>query len=711
MTTSAATEERTVAAALAAALATQGVERVYSLPGGHMKPLWHALDRLGVRIVTARDEGAAVHMAQAEADLSGELAVAVLTAGPAVTNAVTGLGSALLARSPLLVVSTRPPLLQDRMGALEEVDQVAVVKPVCRDVHAILDARHVLPRLDLAISAAIGDDGLPGPVYFELPADMLGADRPRAYAQPRRRSRCKRAPQPADVEEAAELLRASRRPLVLSGREALAAPELVPRFVAAAGAVYLDTRASRGATSARVSSFVPALRARAMAEADLVVTLGRTLDFELAFGSPAVFRRARGFLRIGRSAEDVTANRRGDVELRGDVGPALEALLETGARPRDPDREWLEAMVNENARRVGRLGRRIGEMESLPDGMHPYQLLAAVNELVDEETIVIVDGGDILSWARSTIEAPAYLDLGAFGCLGVGVPFAVGAALSQAGRRVIAVVGDGALGFNAMEIETAVREGAQILVVVANNSAWNIERGDQLLNYGGEALGTELSSCDYSLLARGLGAHGERVEDRAELASALERALANAPALVDVRVSREPVSADNNSGLPLVPPLQALVSWDAHERAWQDRDRQDDERNPMTGVTIHQPSEREAPRGYSEATSARGAIVAVSGQLPAPELLDADADFKDQFLSALERVGEVLGSAGANVTDVILLRIYVTDLDAYKRGLRDFGARYGELLGGQFPATTLVEVSGLVDERALVEIEALAIVP
>lgn len=131
----------------------------------------------------------------------------------------------------------------------------------------------------------------------------------------------------------------------------------------------------------------------------------------------------------------------------------------------------------------------------------------------------------------------------------------------------------------------------------------------------------------------------------------------------------------------------------------------------MTGVTIHQPSEREAPRGYSEATSARGAIVAVSGQLPAPELLDADADFKDQFLSALERVGEVLGSAGANVTDVILLRIYVTDLDAYKRGLRDFGARYGELLGGQFPATTLVEVSGLVDERALVEIEALAIVP
>lgn len=131
----------------------------------------------------------------------------------------------------------------------------------------------------------------------------------------------------------------------------------------------------------------------------------------------------------------------------------------------------------------------------------------------------------------------------------------------------------------------------------------------------------------------------------------------------------------------------------------------------MTSVTIHQPSEREAPRGYSEATSARGAIVAVSGQLPAPELLDAGAPFAEQFLSALERVGEVVRAAGANVTDVILLRIYVTGLAAYKEGLADVGGRYRDLLDGQFPATTLVEVSGLVDERAMVEIEALAVVP
>lgn len=700
-----------VAGAIAGVLALQGVERVYSLPGGHMKPLWHSLDEAGVRIVTARAEGAAVHMAQAEADLRGELAVAIVTTGPGLTNAVTGLATAFLARSPLLLISTRAPIPQDGMGALEEVDQASIVKPVARAVHTVLDSRHALPRLDLAISAAIGDDGPPGPVYFELPADMLRETALRPYSRTRKRRRSTRLPDPGEVEAAAALLRASHRPLVIAGREALGAPGEVPRFVDQTGAVYLDTRASRDAMSTRIPSFVPALRGRAMAEADLVVTLGRELDFEVGFGSPAVFRHAAAFLRIGRGAEDVSANRRGDVELRGDLGPALEALSAAGATPHDPDREWLAAMVNENERKALRFRELVNAPEPQAHGLHPYTLIGAVNEFIDESTIVIADGGDLLSWARAALEAPTYLDLGAFGCLGVGIPFAVASALAFPDRRVVAVVGDGALGFNAMELETASREGAGIVVVVANNSAWNIERADQIENYGGQPLGTELSNCDFRLLAEGLGAHGERVEDVGDLVPALERAFANVPALVDVRVSREPISADTKSGLALVPPFQALVAWDEHEWLWLDQNLASDERTTMTSVTIHQPSEREAPRGYSEAMSGRGAIVAIAGQLPAPELLDGASSFADQFVSALERFAEVVRSSGANVTDVIMLRIYVTDVAAYKEGLASFSKAYGSVLAGQFPATTLVEVSALVEDQALVEIEGLAVVP
>lgn len=559
---------RTIADALADGLIAQGIERVYSLPGSHMKPLWHALDARGVRVVTARDEGAAVHMAQAEAELSNRLAVAILTAGPGITNGVTGLGAAYLDRAPVLIVSTRAPLLQDGMGALEEVDQLAVVSPLCRAAHAVLEPRHALPRLDLAISAAIGDDGPPGPAYFELPSDLFTAPAPRAYAEIRPRTRSVRVPAPAGVEEAAELLRSARRPLVIAGREALAATDVLPRFVDQAGAAYLDTRASRDGSSSAIGSFVPAARGRAMAEADLVVTLGRRLDFELGYGSPVVFRAAKAFLRIGRGAEDVSANRRGDVELRADVGPALAALLAVGISTDDRDDGWLAELVTENQRKAGRLDERMATATELDDGLHPHQLLAAVNRIVDEETIVIADGGDILSWARTGLRAPTYLDLGAFGCLGTGIPYAVAASLGNPTRRVILVVGDGSFGFNAMELETAAREGARILVVVANNSAWNIERADQLENYGGKVLGTELSSCDFGMLARALGVSGERVERSTDLDAALARALDEMPAVVDVKVSREPQSADTKSGLAVVPSRHALIAWDRDERAW-----------------------------------------------------------------------------------------------------------------------------------------------
>jgi enamine deaminase RidA (YjgF/YER057c/UK114 family) len=396
--------------------------------------------------------------------------------------------------------------------------------------------------------------------------------------------------------------------------------------------------------------------------------------------------------------------------VRADVADAVRELLELDVIPGDPDTAWRTELVEANRERAARLAKRMTEAPAGEDGrMHPYTLLAALNDVIDDDTIVVVDGGDILAFARIALRSPTYLDVGAFGCLGVGVPFAIAAALSHPDRRVVALVGDGSFGFNAIELETAAREGARIVVVVANNRGWNIERADSLSRFAGSPLGSELSDCSYDLVARGLGVHGRRVEDPEELPSALGLALEHAPALIDVAVTGEAVSPDTRSGLAKVPPLHALPAWDDAERQWLTQQGLGEEQSRMA-ITIHQPAGREAPRGYSEAASG-GGVVAVAGQLPAADVLERGGAFHEQYASALARFVEVVESSGATAADVLLIRIYVTSLQAYRDELAQLGGAYRDTFGGRYPAATLVEVSGLVDERAMVEIEGLAIAP
>jgi acetolactate synthase I/II/III large subunit len=565
-------EERdpTVAHVIAGFIVRQGLDRVFSLPGGHMKPIWDELTFAGIRIVTARHECAAVEMAQADADLTRDLAVAIVTTGPGLTNAITGIAAAFLARSAILNISTRVPRSQTGMGALEEVRQADLVRPVCRYVNEVADTRHVLMRLDDAATTAVGNEGPAGPAYVDFSTDLLRQRVPLPYRDLDtvvRRETIAIQPDPRAVEAAAAVVTRSRRPLILAGRGAVGAEASIERFIKKTGALYLDTRESRGLLPFDHSGYVPAVRAKATATADLVITLGRRLDFEVAYGSPAGFSSQAQFLRIGRGADEVSQNRLGSVELRSSVPLGLEALLETSCAPRTPDVEWRDSLVETNAAKVEKMTRA---MDVEPDGsdghMHPYRLLAALNRLVDDDTIGIVDGGDILSFARGALRVRTYLDVGAFGCLGTGLPFAIAAGLRFPQRRVIALIGDGALGFNLAELETAVRERARILIVVANNSAWNIERHDQIANYQGRVVGTQLSNCSYSTVAQGLGAYGEHVQHIGALDAALNRALNNLPALVDVTVTRDAISPDTRGGLAQVPDYQAVKSWDVAER-------------------------------------------------------------------------------------------------------------------------------------------------
>ncbi|MFO1329204.1 MAG: thiamine pyrophosphate-binding protein [Rubrivivax sp.] len=561
---------RSVAEVVARFLVARGVDRIFGLQGGHIQPIWDWLARLGVRIVDVRDEGAAVHMAHAHAQLSGGVGVAMATAGPGVTNCVTAMCNAHLERVPVLLIGGCPPVPQDDLGPLQGIDHVAIMAPVTRAARTLRVAEQIARDLDKAWSMADGDGNPPGPVYIEIPTDVLREHVPDAcvlaeHLAPKARRVLR--PGADEVARAAELLAAAKRPLVVTGRGARGTASPLAALLDACGAVYLDTQESRGLVDPGHAAVVGAVRARAMQEADCVLVVGRKLDYQMAYGSPAVFKAAR-FVRIADHADELRDNRRGEVEILADAGLALQALADAlRGRPLAVDRGWTEALRAEHVKRSTRHADSMGRAEGGRDGhMHPNRIFAALREVLAPDAITIADGGDLLSFARMGLETRHYLDAGAFGCLGVGTPYAVAAALLHPGRQVVAVTGDGAFGINAMEIDSAKRHGAKAVFIVSNNAAWNIERLDQEMNYGGRVVGTTLAWSDYAGMARAFGLHAERVTDPARLVGAIRDALANAPALIDVVTTQHALSSDAGKGLGWVPDRQALTAWDQAEQ-------------------------------------------------------------------------------------------------------------------------------------------------
>lgn len=559
-----------VAEWVATFLVARGVDRVFGLQGGHIQPIWDHLGRRNVRIIDVRDEGAAVHMAHAHAVLAGAVGVALVTAGPGVTNCVTAIANAQLERAPVLLIGGCAPIPQDDLGPLQGIDHVAIMKPVTRSARTLRSADNLLRDLDKAWSTAMGDGNPPGPAYVEIPTDVLRRAVPpklalEEYLAPKPARRV--PPDPADVKRAAALIAAARRPLIITGRGAHGTSSALVRLLDATGALYLDTQESRGLVPATHDSVVGAVRAKAMAESDLAISIGRKLDYQMGYGSPAVFPNAR-WIRIADNAEELRENRRGEIELFAHPATALAALAEAlPKRAAGFDVEWAKGLRSEHLRRSAKYAADSAGAPAGKDGhMHPNRIFAALRQVLKPDAIAIADGGDILSFARVGLEARTYLDSGAFGCLGVGTPYGVAAALQHPNRQVVVISGDGAFGINAMEIDSAKRHGAKVVIIVANNAAWNIERLDQEMNYGGRVLGTTLAWSDYAGMARAFGLHGERVTDPVRLKDALEEAFAKAPALLDVVVTRDALSADAGRGLGWVPDYQALTAWDDAEQ-------------------------------------------------------------------------------------------------------------------------------------------------
>ena len=562
-------DPRSVAAWIAQALKRRGVDRIFGLQGGHIQPIWDHCARVGIRIIDVRDEGAAVHMAHAHGELTGTAGVAMVTAGPGVTNTVTAMANASLARIPIVLIGGCTSRPQANMGPLQDIPHVDLLKPVCRYCRTARVPDQVIRELSEAFACAMGDAGEPGPVYFEIPTDVLRTsvadhlilDEWLDDVAPRISH-----PDPELVEDAVLAIRAAKRPLVISGRGAKGAAHALMPFLDAAQALYLDTQESRGLVPEIHRSVVGAMRAQAMGSADLVITLGRKLDYQLAYGSPAVFGDAK-FMRIASHAGELIDNRRGQPEILASVDRTIMAIARAlGNDAGEKDNAWLEGLRAKHRERLRRGATKSAPQTGSDGKIHPLAIFDALKSVALDDYIAIADGGDLLSFARVGLDASTYLDAGAFGCLGIGAPYAIAASLAFPQRQVICVTGDGAWGINAMEIDTAVRHGAKPVFIISNNAAWNIERYDQDMNYGGRVVGTTLQHGNYAKMAQAFGAYGERVEDPADMAAAIRRGIDNAPSVIDVITSQYAVSSDASKGLGFVPDYQPLTAWDDAER-------------------------------------------------------------------------------------------------------------------------------------------------
>jgi acetolactate synthase-1/2/3 large subunit len=560
------------AGVIARFLKARGVDRVFALCGGHIMPIWMRCDAEGIRIIDVRDERAAVYMAHAHSELTGGLGVALVTAGPGMTNAMTGIANAHTSRASVLVLSGGPPRAQENRGALQDMPHIDMVKPITRYARTVREPALVLQELDEAVARALGEGGDPGPVYIDFPVDTQRGTVPAAIQRDehfRTKPIKHLVPHDDDVHAAVELLWNAKKPLVITGRGARGAGAEIRQLLDATGAVYLDTGESRGLLSEDHPSFIGAMRGAVMGDADLVITIGRKLDFQLAYGSPAVFKDAR-FLRLSDAAAEIRDNRRGDAELLATPSVAIAAMLRVAAKRKPAtDTEWASNLRRQHEERAAKLKLSMANAPSDAQGrIHPNRVLHELQQRMTKDAVLVADGGDFLSFARVGLSASRYLDPGSLGCIGIGTAFGNAASLAYPERQVVVATGDGAFGFNAMEIDTAVRHGATPLIVVANNGAWQIEVHDQQDTHG-KVVGTQLQVADYAAMARAFGMHGMRVEKADDLGAAIDEAMKHLPALIDVLVTPEAKSSDGKSGLAWVPDLQPLAAWEQAERAWR----------------------------------------------------------------------------------------------------------------------------------------------
>jgi acetolactate synthase-1/2/3 large subunit len=516
---------------VARVLKQAGVGHVFTLCGGHVLPIYDGCLSEGIRVVDVRHEQAAAHAADAYARLTRNAGVAVVTAGPGVTDAVTGVANAHAARSPLVLIGGAAPLGLRGLGALQEMEQVAVLRPITKGAWSVSQVRQIPEVLGTAIRTAL--TGRPGPVFVEIPVDVL-LDRVEDRLAPVPTEYVHRAPAHADPDAVARIagrLGGVRRPVVVAGGGVYAddAAKALAAFAEAAGIPVFMNGAGRGCLAWDHPLAHSQARGWALGHADFVLVLGTPLDFRLGYGRPPAFAEDAVVCMVDCDPAELGRNRPLEVGIAAHIGRVLEQLRE--AVPVGLSARWEEWRRHLGQKEREARSRLEAESTSGRVPISHYRWAAEVARVVTPDTLVIGDGGDVVGCAARLVPLSRpgqWLDPGPFGCLGVGPPFALAAKLLHPERRVLLIAGDGTFGLNGMEMETAVRFGLPLTCIIGNDGGWGQIRNPQLSVFGeARAVATSLPTTRYDLMVDALGGRGAFVTDPRDIGPALQRALAS----------------------------------------------------------------------------------------------------------------------------------------------------------------------------------------
>ena len=517
----------------------EGVSTVFALSGGHIQQILDGFTEYEIRAIDVRHEQAAAMMAHAWSIYTGRPGVCLVTAGPGFTNSLTGVVNAYLDNAPMVVLCGRSPLRDDIRGALQEMNQVDMIKPVVKWYGTCLETRRVQEYLATAFRHAV--EGRPGPVFLELPPDILNTKIPEEIVQKPARGG-KRFPvhrDDEDLRKAADLINSAKKPFLIGG-SGLAFSECdasLKTFVEKTGMPFQLLNNGRGVLpdnhpQSMMDTVFSALM-MGLSQSDVVIAAGIRFNWLLQFGQ--LFPGAK-VIRIDIAAHEIDRNRTCDVGLLGDVGSVLDRLL-----PLVDKREhngWITDL--RKACRVF-MEPELKQRETAADPIHPIRLVEQIQKVVGDNALYVVDGGDtsyfglvgLQSQERSGVLVPTSC---LFGCLGTGIPYGIAAKLARPDKVVVVLNGDGSFGFNAMEFDTAVRHGIPIVCIINNDCAWGMIKHGQEMTLGKERLQcSELGLRHYERIVEGLGGHGAFVTKDEEIIPAIEQALAsNKPACVNV---------------------------------------------------------------------------------------------------------------------------------------------------------------------------------
>jgi acetolactate synthase-1/2/3 large subunit len=529
--------ERTDGGALMArTLRERGVTTIFALPGGHILPFLDACLDEDIRVIDTRHEGAAVLAAEGWALATGDAGVAAVTAGPGFANGLIGLIDAGAWSVPLVMLAGRTGRSKQGRGAVMDIDQHAIAAPITKWAATCDDAGRVPRYIAEAIHRA--RSGCPGAVYLEVDADAVYASAPPldvvAPGFPARASRPAGAP--AEVGALIAALTAAKRPVIVAGSGAFwsEAGVEIARFAELARIPVITASAARGVVPDSHPWSLGSLvhGGLAIPSADCVLVLGSAFNANVMYGGPPLFGSDQTLLQVDIDADRIGGNRAADVAVVGDIASVMHDCGEAWTATPPGRDEWLERAQALAAASIGFWDRQVDEHEGdlVHAGAAARELARFVQERFAGSATLVADGGDALAWALAYFDAelPGRLltTTTALGTLGVGMPFALAAKAARPDEPVFLFAGDGSFGLSAMEVDTAVRHGLPLIVIVSNNAGWGDVQHEQDAAFGpGRHIASTLPGVHYDRLAEALGGHGERVEHLEELRPALERSM------------------------------------------------------------------------------------------------------------------------------------------------------------------------------------------